>query len=124
MKARVLLGLAWLAVALPDVAQSPAAVSAAATGADEPVGPDWKTLLPDEPAKGLVLVQCDHCHGLEWVAKSGATLAGGTDRVRRMNRAGALIPEEQIPLIAAYLAKTFPERPRPATADETPSTAP
>jgi hypothetical protein len=30
-----------------------------------------------------------------------------------MNRAGGMIPAEEIPVLAAYLAKALPERPRP-----------
>ena len=36
-----------------------------------------------------------------------------TDRIRRMIRSGAQIPPDQIPLMAEYLAKALPERPRP-----------
>jgi len=75
--------------------------------------PDLVATLPDAPAKGIVLVQCNKCHGLEWVERSGADLDGWTDRLRRMIRAGAQIPPEQVPLLAEYLAKALPERPRP-----------
>jgi mono/diheme cytochrome c family protein len=77
--------------------------------------PDPGSTLPDEPAKGLVLVQCNICHGLEWIERSGANLDGWTSRIHRMIRAGAQIPPEQIPLLAEYLAKALPERPRPPT---------
>jgi hypothetical protein len=69
--------------------------------------------LPDAPAKGLVLVQCNICHGLAWIERSGADEAGWLDRIRRMIRAGAQIPPEQVPVMAEYLAKALPERPRP-----------
>jgi cytochrome c5 len=75
--------------------------------------PDPGSTLPDAPAKGLVLAQCNICHGLAWIERSGADEAGWLDRIRRMIRAGAQIPPEQVPLMAAYLAKALPERPRP-----------
>jgi hypothetical protein len=77
--------------------------------------PDPGSTLPDEPAKGLVLVLCDKCHGLEWIERSGGSLMGWESRLRRMNRAGAMIPPEQMTLIATYLAKALPERPAPPT---------
>jgi hypothetical protein len=109
MRLALLIGAAWVAVALPDLAQTPAP---APEELPLPI-PDPGSMLPDEPIKGVVLVQCDRCHGLAWIERSGGSLEGWTSRVRRMNRAGAMIPEEQIPLIAAYLAKALPERPRP-----------
>ena len=75
---------------------------------------DYGAALPDDPAKPLVYARCDHCHSLHWVGNSGATEQGWTDRIRRMNRAGAMIPPEEIPVLAAYLARARPERPRPA----------
>jgi hypothetical protein len=75
--------------------------------------PDPGSTLPDAPAKGLVLVQCNICHGLAWIERSGADEAGWLDRIRRMIRAGAQIPPEQVPVMAEYLAKALPERPRP-----------
>lgn len=76
-------------------------------------GPDPGSTLPDEPAKGLVLVLCDKCHGLEWIERSGGSEAGWKSRLCRMNRAGAMIPAEQMALLASYLAKALPERPAP-----------
>ncbi|HVS22208.1 MAG TPA: hypothetical protein VMU03_00675 [Gammaproteobacteria bacterium] len=99
--------IAWLGAATAASAQD-----LAAERAPEPQ-PEPASTLPDEPAKGLVLVQCNICHGLGWIERSGADLEGWTDRIRRMIRAGAQIPPEQIPLMAEYLAKALPERPRP-----------
>jgi cytochrome c553 len=75
--------------------------------------PDPGASLPNEPTKALVFAYCNHCHGLEWIERSGADLEGWTSRLRRMNRAGAMIPEEQIAPLADYLARALPERPRP-----------
>ena len=102
---------AWLAAVTSAVAQEPEpdaewAFAPAAT-------PDPGSLLPGGPVKPLVLAFCDKCHGLAWIERSGGSLDGWTSRLYRMNRAGAMVPVEQIPVIAAYLAQALPERPRP-----------
>ena len=71
------------------------------------------TALPESPEKALVLNYCTVCHDIDWIVRSGATVEGWTDRIQRMIRAGATIPQNQIPAVAAYLAKAFPPRPRP-----------
>jgi cytochrome c5 len=71
--------------------------------------------LPNAPEKALVMQLCDKCHTLDLIVRSGGTLDGWTDRLQRMIRAGAAIPQDQIPAIAAYLAKSLPPRPRPQT---------
>jgi mono/diheme cytochrome c family protein len=93
-------GLLWLTAAL-------------ATAQD--AGPEPGSTLPDEPAKGLVLVLCDKCHGLAWIERSGADEEGWTSRLRRMNRAGAMLSPEQMTILATYLARALPERPAPPT---------
>ena len=70
--------------------------------------------LPEAPEKALVLEYCDVCHTLDWISRSGGTEAGWNDRLNRMIRAGATIPREQIPQVAAYLAKALPPRPAPS----------
>ena len=98
-------------------AQAPAATeappSAEPSGLEQAPPVDYGAALPDDPVKPLVYARCDHCHTLRWIGNSGGTEAGWTDRIRRMNRAGAMIPPEEIPVLAAYLAKALPERPRP-----------
>ena len=85
----------------------------AALATAQDVAPDPGSTLPDEPAKGLVLVLCDKCHGLEWIERSGADEKGWTSRLRRMNRAGAMLSPDQMEVLASYLAKALPERPKP-----------
>jgi len=75
--------------------------------------PNPGSMLPGGPVKPLVLGYCDKCHGLAWIERSGGSLDGWTSRLYRMNRAGAMVPVEQIPVIAEYLAQALPERPRP-----------
>jgi hypothetical protein len=74
---------------------------------------DPGSTLPNDPAKGLVLVLCDKCHGLEWIERSGGSEEGWKSRLRRMNRAGAMLSPEQVALLTVYLAKALPERPAP-----------
>ena len=100
---------AWLLATAS--AQAPAPDPAAEPTEDPFV--DYGAALPDDPVKPLVYARCDHCHSLRWIGNSGADEHGWTDRIRRMNRAGAMIPPEEIPVLAAYLAKALPERPRP-----------
>jgi hypothetical protein len=111
------LALAAAALLATAAAQTPAATdaprSAEQSGVEEESPVDYGAALPDDPVKPLVYARCDHCHTLRWIANSGATEAGWTDRIRRMNRAGAMIPAEEIPVLAAYLARALPERPRP-----------
>ena len=117
MKVAATIGVAWLAIETAASAQAPSSADARAKDVvawpDSDSAGDPGSSLPDAPAKGLVLVQCNICHGLGWVERSGANLDGWTERIRRMIRAGAQIPPEQIPLLAEYLAQALPERPRP-----------
>lgn len=71
------------------------------------------SMLPDAPEKALVVAHCETCHGLRWIERSGATEVGWNERIKRMIRAGSTIPRDQVPAVAAYLAKALPERPRP-----------
>ena len=117
MKAAGLHCALWLVAAGVAAAQSvppetPEAVEPPPEAGVEP-GPELASTLPDEPAKGLVLVECNMCHGLEWIERSGANVEGWQSRIRRMIRAGAQIPPEHVPILVEYLARVLPERPRP-----------
>ena len=70
--------------------------------------------LPEAPEKIEVMKFCTVCHGIERVQHSGGTDLGWEDRIQRMVRWGAQIPQERINAVAAYLAKALPLRPRPA----------
>jgi len=100
-----------LLAAVPSMAQTPAADAAPDSAAAAVVDPG--AMLPDDPAKVLVYARCNHCHGLEWISRSGGSEEGWQSRLKRMNRAGAMIPADEMPVLAAYLAKALPERPRP-----------
>jgi hypothetical protein len=58
----------------------------------------------------LVVQYCVVCHDQAWIERSGGTQQGWTERITRMIRSGATIPRDQIPAVAAYLAKALPER--------------
>src|SRR5258705_12463611 len=74
---------------------------------------DPAAFLPNAPEKALVLEHCMTCHDLGWIARSGGSKEGWESRLVRMIRAGAPIPRDKIPAVAAYLAQAFPERPLP-----------
>jgi hypothetical protein len=74
---------------------------------------DPAAFLPNAPEKAIVLEYCMVCHDLAWIARSGGTKEGWEQRLVRMIRAGATIPRDQIPAVAAYLAKALPPRPDP-----------
>ena len=79
----------------------------------EPETPVDESLFPPGPERQFILDTCQGCHTLNLVARSGGDIAGWTDRLVRMIRAGAPVTRNQIPALAAYLAKAFPVRPRP-----------
>jgi len=70
--------------------------------------------LPEAPERDDVTRFCTACHGIERVRHSGSTDAGWQDRIQRMVRWGAQIPQSRIAPVASYLAKVLPLRPRPA----------
>ena len=104
---------AWLVAATSAVAQEPEPQPDPESAFAPATTPDPGSMLPGGPVKPLVLGYCDKCHGLAWIERSGGSEEGWMSRVRRMNRAGAMVPEEEIPVIAAYLARALPERLRP-----------
>lgn len=71
------------------------------------------TTLPQAPERALVMEYCTVCHTVERVQHSGGTDVLWEDRIRRMTRWGATIPEDKIAPVAAYLAKALPVRLRP-----------
>src|SRR5258705_674059 len=82
-------------------------------GVANPADSDPAAFLPNGPEKALVLEHCMACHDLDWIARSGGSKEGWERRLVRMIRAGATIPRDKIPAVAAYLAQAFPERPLP-----------
>jgi virginiamycin B lyase len=67
-------------------------------------------VLPDGPGKEIVQAQCTKCHALGLIANSGGfTRQGWEELVGTMVQ----LPNDQKAPVAEYLAKSFPEQPRP-----------
>ena len=67
--------------------------------------------LPDGPGKDTVQAQCTKCHALGLIANSGGyTRQGWTELIGTM----VTLPPAENAEVADYLAKNFPEQPRPA----------
>lgn len=69
--------------------------------------------LPDGPGKEAVVSYCSGCHGLNRVANSGYPQAYWHTAIRMMLNFGVPIPPDQINVVTDYLAKNFPEKPKP-----------
>src|SRR5258707_1104246 len=69
--------------------------------------------LPEGPGKELVAAQCNSCHPLTSRIGAGYTPAGWRTVMRMMINNGVPIPPDQLATMTAYLAKTFPEKPKP-----------
>jgi virginiamycin B lyase len=69
--------------------------------------------LPDGPGKETVAATCGGCHAINRLG-AGYTPDGWHTVVRMMLNFNAPIPADQVETVTAYLAKAFPERPRPA----------
>ena len=76
-----------------------------------------ESLFPPGPEKAFILENCDGCHTLNVILRAGGDVEGWSSRLVRMIRAGAPLTRDQIPMLAAYLAKAFPERPPSPSAD-------
>ena len=69
--------------------------------------------LPDGPGREAVATYCSGCHGLNRVMNSGYPQAYWHTAVRMMLNFQVPIPPDQINLVTDYLAKNFPEKPKP-----------
>jgi len=69
--------------------------------------------LPDGPGKEHVVAYCSGCHGLSRVASSSYPQAYWNTVIRMMLNFGVPIAPDQITLVTDYLAKSFPEKPKP-----------
>ena len=70
--------------------------------------------LPDGPGKEAVATYCSGCHGLNRIVASGYPQAYWHTAVRMMLNFGVPIPPDQVIPVTDYLAKNFPEKPKPA----------
>ena len=67
--------------------------------------------LPDGPGKEMVQTNCTKCHATNLIVNSGGyTRQGWEDLFNTM----VAVPKEESIVMADYLAKNFPEQPRPA----------
>jgi virginiamycin B lyase len=69
--------------------------------------------LPEGAGKEAVASYCSGCHGLSRVVASGYPQAYWHTAVRMMLNFGVPIPADQINVVTDYLAKNFPEKPKP-----------
>ena len=107
--------------ASPPTAAATSAPAAAANSAPAPAaaGP----LSHDEGAL-LYATACTSCHTGEFVAGSRISVKGWTGEVTKMRKWGALVDEEQVAPLAAWLALTYPAaEPPPAAESMTPAAA-
>ncbi len=69
---------------------------------------DWAQALPDGEGKGLILAACTQCHSLNSTVQQRKTAAQWRRTVQDMVERGAQIQLPEIPIIANYLAQSFP----------------
>jgi virginiamycin B lyase len=67
--------------------------------------------LPEGNGREVVQVMCSQCHGLNMVANSGGYTHEGW---KKLIGSMVALRSEQAEIVAAYLAKNYPEKPRPA----------
>ena len=96
----------WM-VFLSGVLLSPQSLSAQAQSSEA------KTKdLPEDKGEEIVGTVCQQCHGLESITSSKHTLGEWRDLVTYMVSLGAQLQDEEVEIVAQYLAKKFgPERP-------------
>src|SRR5215475_11995171 len=67
--------------------------------------------FPAGPEKALIAEACTTCHTLARVVFGNYDAAGWANAVNMMLNAGAALLPEQGKQVAAYLTKSFPEKP-------------
>ena len=69
--------------------------------------------LPDGAGKKAVEAYCVQCHDLGTVTRAGYNQAGWLNNLHMMINVGSALPVNQIETLTQYLAKNYPERPKP-----------
>lgn len=69
--------------------------------------------LPEGNGKKAVQAYCVQCHDMSSVTRAGYDEQGWRNNLNMMINVGAALPTDQIAVVTQYLAKNFPERPRP-----------
>ena len=76
--------------------------------------PAWsQSALPDGDGKHTVQTACLQCHELNQVTRGGYTQEGWDNVIHMMINIGAAVPQDQVAVVTQYLAKNFPEKPKP-----------
>src|SRR3954464_7273988 len=70
--------------------------------------------LPEGNGKKLVEGACAACHELDRVSAAGYTEEEWRNNINMMVNVGAPLSKDQIDTVVAYLAKSFPAKPKPA----------
>ncbi|MGG5817368.1 virginiamycin B lyase family protein [Falsiroseomonas sp. HW251] len=71
--------------------------------------------LPPGPGRDIVANSCNSCHEVERI-RAGYTPEGWRTVMTMMHNFGVRIAPDDLPVVTAYLAQHFPERPRPPAA--------
>jgi virginiamycin B lyase len=69
--------------------------------------------LSEGPGRSLVETRCTGCHELSHVTRSAYSRAEWLDNVHKMRNVGANLSDAEMETLVDYLARSFPERPRP-----------
>ena len=72
--------------------------------------------LPDGPGKAVVEQACLGCHEPGRILNGGYSRQDWQNVVHMMLNVGAPVPPDQVVALTEYLAKNFPEKPKPAAA--------
>src|SRR5579862_7504240 len=80
----------------------------------QPGDPGQATGLPQGAGRDVAAGKCLACHDAARLATPGYSRAGWQDVISRMMNIGVTLTPEQLPVLADYLARSFPPQPRPA----------
>ena len=76
--------------------------------------PAWsQTELPEGNGKKAVQAYCVQCHELGTVTRGGYGVEGWRNNLNMMINVGSILPQNEVEPMVQYLAKYFPERPKP-----------
>ena len=76
--------------------------------------PAWsQDPLPEGNGKQAVQTYYVQCHELNTVTRAGYSQEGWRNNIHMMLNVGATLPQDEIKPVIQYLAKHFPERPKP-----------
>ena len=86
------------------MAQAPAAAAPAQAAAAPPQGPA-PAQGPDAVAANLVTTACSACHNLDRIRNKVGDSAAWTTTVTNMQKRGAVLTDQQVPVIVEYLTR-------------------